>query len=188
MLNFYIEAGHGVVCNVDFSARTSPLFTSALIAARNRQTGAAGAFHYPAEGLESPAVCEEMERWIGQIAPDEVAVIFPLARVRTGLRASECHELTSWLVRQSHCVPASYAATSAGIVVEDGDLRCGMIAEIAAPLEPIDLIRVPEIIDGEEYVAAEYAVFGRALPRVATTELAANTDLVVIRPRFWNIS
>jgi hypothetical protein len=182
MLNFHIESGHGLVSAVDFCARTAPLSTSALIAARNRHTGIAGAFHYPQEGLDHDAVRTELERWIDQLAPDEVAVTFPLARVRSGLRASECHELTSWLVKRSHCVPAAYAATTAGVVVEDGDLRCGVLAEIRAPLDPGDLIRVPEIVDGEEYVAAEYSVFGRVPPQ------SGNTSLVVFRPPSRNFS
>ncbi len=182
MLNFHIEAGHGLVSAVDFCARTAPLAASALIAARNRHTGMAGAFHYPQEGLERDDVRSELERWIDQIGPDEVAVTFPLARVRSGLRASECHELTSWLVRRSHCVPASYAASIAGVVVEDGDLRCGVLAEIGAPPEPGHLIHVPDIVDGEEYVAAEYSVFGRVLQQ------SRCTSVVVFRPPSRNVS
>lgn len=69
---FFIEMGQGIVAGGDLRVTTSTLHSCTFIAAFNKGTKRGGAFHYPANGLNSAQPKENMKNWLDDINPTDI--------------------------------------------------------------------------------------------------------------------
>ncbi|MBX7172707.1 MAG: hypothetical protein K1X72_17185 [Pyrinomonadaceae bacterium] len=72
MAYFFIEMGQGIAAIGDLKVTTSTLHSCTFIAGYNEGTKRRGAFHYPANGLNSDKTKGDLSAWLKDINPTDI--------------------------------------------------------------------------------------------------------------------
>ena len=129
--------GQGVIVTGDLRVRTSCTYTCSLIAGNNPTANRAGAYHYPADSLGTPAIVNEMKEWLDNLQPASILVIHPTSDDMNGSTNPKVKEsqnkLDEWL--KARFQKAQFRSIYGGGLVEciSNVLKGGNITHMTQP-------------------------------------------------------
>jgi hypothetical protein len=143
---FFIEMGQGIIARGDVRVRTSTLYSCTLIVGYNQGSGYGGAYHYPSNRLDDPAVRADMDNWAAVLRPTAVTLIFALDASGAGMMgtpARDQFDLQQWVNQQCNVAPATTSAVGAGVeLFVGGGFNAGNVAHLAGNFDPNQAIGV----------------------------------------------
>ena len=93
-MHYFIEMGQGFIKYSKFQLSTSTLYSCCLLVALNKHRNCAGAFHYPAKGLERKSLVNDLKCWLTELQPTRLIIVLARDVIGNGKQGTSLRDKT----------------------------------------------------------------------------------------------